>query len=130
MNKNLTEGVDFYYLEKDGTKFKIFTEKYLSERGFCCKNNCKHCPYGFRDKFSDSMDDFKKLIKEQHQILDKYITHYGKKKIFLEDNSTYAWGKNPELTSLFEGALKEIIKDIHVTYKEKDASFFITIELK
>lgn len=130
MNKNLIEGVDFYYLEKEGTTFKIFTEKYLSERGFCCKNNCKHCPYGFRDKFSDSMSEFKKMVKEQHEVLDKYITHYGKKKIFLEDESTYAWGKNPELISLFEGALKELIKDIHVTYKEKDASFFITIELK
>jgi hypothetical protein len=31
-----------YYLD-DG--FVVFTEKYHLKRGYCCKNNCKHCPY-------------------------------------------------------------------------------------
>ncbi len=26
----------------------VFTEKYLLERGFCCQNGCRHCPYGFK----------------------------------------------------------------------------------
>jgi len=35
---------DFYF-SKEG--YKVFTEKYLLKRGYCCKNNCKHCPYGY-----------------------------------------------------------------------------------
>ena len=27
--------------------YKCFTEKYPLKRGYCCKSNCKHCPYGF-----------------------------------------------------------------------------------
>jgi len=40
--KDLIEGED-YYMSEDG--YRIFTEKYLSERGYCCGNGCKHCPY-------------------------------------------------------------------------------------
>jgi hypothetical protein len=39
--KEFIKDVD-YYLE-DG--FVIFTEKYHKERGECCGNNCRHCPY-------------------------------------------------------------------------------------
>lgn len=41
----LIEGLDFYWVIKEGVKYKVFTEHYLSKRGFCCNNNCKHCPY-------------------------------------------------------------------------------------
>lgn len=130
-NKNLTEGVDFYYLEKDGLKFKIFTEKYLLKRGYCCKNNCKHCPYGFRNKFTESMEDFKRIIEENHPDIKKYISHYGKKKVFMEDDNTnLPWGKNPDLFPLFEGVLKSLIKDVKVTFNERDNYFFIEVELK
>ena len=37
-----------FYLSAEG--FIIFTEKYLLKRGYCCKNGCKHCPYGFDKK--------------------------------------------------------------------------------
>lgn len=37
----ITEGVDFYI--ENG--LYIFTEKYLKERGYCCSNGCRHCPY-------------------------------------------------------------------------------------
>ena len=43
--QNLIENLDFYFEERDGTKFKVFTEHYLSKRGFCCFNGCKMCPY-------------------------------------------------------------------------------------
>lgn len=23
----------------------VFTEKYHLKRGYCCKSNCRHCPY-------------------------------------------------------------------------------------
>lgn len=38
---------DFYYSDEG---YRIFTEKYLLKRGTCCKNGCKHCPYGFDNK--------------------------------------------------------------------------------
>jgi hypothetical protein len=43
--KKLTEGVDFYWVNVDEYRFKVFTEKFLLERGYCCNNTCKHCPY-------------------------------------------------------------------------------------
>lgn len=39
--KPLEEGID-YYLE-DG--LLVFTAQYLRERGYCCENDCRHCPY-------------------------------------------------------------------------------------
>ena len=45
----MEEGVDYYWVEKDGVKYKVFTEKWLLKRGFCCNNNCKHCPYKKKD---------------------------------------------------------------------------------
>ena len=41
---------DDYYLSKEG--YIVFTEKYHLKRGYCCKNGCKHCPYGFKRGFS------------------------------------------------------------------------------
>jgi len=48
--RELVENVDFVWDEIDGFKFKIFTEKFLLERGYCCGNNCKNCPYKKRIK--------------------------------------------------------------------------------
>ncbi|MEJ7736242.1 MAG: DUF5522 domain-containing protein [Chitinophagaceae bacterium] len=44
MKKKLVEGKDFYYNDEG---FMVFTEKYHLEKGFCCGNGCKHCPYDF-----------------------------------------------------------------------------------
>jgi len=38
----LVEGRDFY-LENG---LMVLTRHYLVARGFCCKNGCRHCPYG------------------------------------------------------------------------------------
>jgi hypothetical protein len=38
----LTEGED-YYFDKDG--LMVLTAKFLLDRGYCCKNGCRHCPY-------------------------------------------------------------------------------------
>ena len=35
-----------YYLDKNG--LLVFTEKYLTERGTCCGNGCRHCPYDYK----------------------------------------------------------------------------------
>src|SRR5690606_16940571 len=44
MKKDLIEGEDFYLSDRG---FRVFTEKYLLNRGYCCMSGCKHCPYGF-----------------------------------------------------------------------------------
>ncbi|HPB05262.1 MAG TPA: DUF5522 domain-containing protein [Prolixibacteraceae bacterium] len=38
----LKEGVDFYMNPKG---FRVMTEMYLRNRGWCCGNGCTHCPY-------------------------------------------------------------------------------------
>jgi Family of unknown function (DUF5522) len=40
----LTEGKDFYY-NKEGDL--VFTETCHLQRGICCGNGCRHCPYDF-----------------------------------------------------------------------------------
>jgi hypothetical protein len=40
----LIEGNDFYY---DAGHYMVLTEKYHLEKGFCCGNGCRHCPYNF-----------------------------------------------------------------------------------
>ncbi|MBC8152919.1 MAG: hypothetical protein H7Z72_08420 [Bacteroidetes bacterium] len=36
---------DFYYTAEG---FVVFTAAYHLKRGYCCKNGCRHCPYGFK----------------------------------------------------------------------------------
>lgn len=46
MEKNkLIEGIDYYFETVGEIKYKVFTEKYHKNRGFCCNNFCRHCPY-------------------------------------------------------------------------------------
>jgi biotin synthase-like enzyme len=42
MERQLKEGIDFYFNEKG---LMVLTESFHLKRGYCCKNNCKHCPY-------------------------------------------------------------------------------------
>jgi hypothetical protein len=34
-----------YYIENG---LYVFTESYHLKRGYCCKNGCRHCPFGFK----------------------------------------------------------------------------------
>ena len=43
----MKEGEDFYFNEAG---LMVFTEAYHLKRGSCCKNKCKHCPWGFGKK--------------------------------------------------------------------------------
>ncbi|MFT3740115.1 MAG: DUF5522 domain-containing protein [Breznakibacter sp.] len=38
----MAENVDFYL---DPRGYRVMTAKFLSERGYCCGNGCRHCPY-------------------------------------------------------------------------------------
>ncbi len=44
--ENFIEGIHFYY---DENNFLVFTEKYLLQRGNCCGNGCRHCPYNYKN---------------------------------------------------------------------------------
>jgi hypothetical protein len=34
---------DIHYYFENG--FMVFTEAYHLQRGYCCSNGCRHCPY-------------------------------------------------------------------------------------
>ncbi|MFZ5972093.1 MAG: DUF5522 domain-containing protein [Bacteroidota bacterium] len=36
------------FYEENG--FLVFTKQYHLQRGYCCQNGCRHCPYGFKKK--------------------------------------------------------------------------------
>lgn len=44
MKREWIEGED-YYVNKSG--FVVLTAKFLKDRGYCCGNGCKHCPYDY-----------------------------------------------------------------------------------
>ena len=48
-NKKLIEGRDYYF--EDG--LMVLTRRYLLERGYCCGNGCRHCPYDSEQKDLD-----------------------------------------------------------------------------
>lgn len=44
--KELIEKVH-YYINEDG--LIVFTEQYHLEKGYCCGNGCRHCPFAFEN---------------------------------------------------------------------------------
>ncbi len=42
--KDLIEGIH-YYINEDG--LIVLTEKYHLEKGYCCGNGCRHCPFAY-----------------------------------------------------------------------------------
>ncbi len=57
--KELTEGIH-YYINEDG--YIVLTEQYHLDKGFCCGNGCKHCPYKY-----ESVPEPKKSILLQEK---------------------------------------------------------------
>lgn len=47
MENKLIENID-YYLDEIGRM--VFTQTYHLKRGYCCGNDCKHCPWKDEDK--------------------------------------------------------------------------------
>jgi hypothetical protein len=45
MDRELIKNIDYYFDEQG---LMVFTRHYLLERGYCCGNGCRHCPYGIR----------------------------------------------------------------------------------
>jgi hypothetical protein len=50
-NKKIPIEEGDYYENEQG--YRVFTGQYHLKRGYCCKNGCKHCPYGY-DKKTDT----------------------------------------------------------------------------
>jgi hypothetical protein len=50
--KNKKDEKDFYI--ENG--LVVFTEAFLLKRGHCCKNGCRHCPYGFKKESNDKLE--------------------------------------------------------------------------
>jgi Family of unknown function (DUF5522) len=42
----LVEGIDFYF--ENG--LMVLTAHFLKKRGYCCGNDCRHCPYELAEK--------------------------------------------------------------------------------
>lgn len=54
MENNLKENID-YYLDELGRY--VFTEAYHLNRGYCCGNDCKHCPWKDDISFNDNKSE-------------------------------------------------------------------------
>jgi len=44
--KQWIEGIH-YYLNEEG--LMVLTEQYHLERGYCCGNGCRHCPFDYEN---------------------------------------------------------------------------------
>lgn len=44
MSKLQIEDEDFYF---DENGLMVLTKKYLLEKGYCCGNGCRHCPFNY-----------------------------------------------------------------------------------
>ena len=60
--KQLIEGTDFYYNEEG---LMVLTAKYHLERGYCCGNGCKHCPFNY-ERVSEPRRSFLISQKQEH----------------------------------------------------------------
>ncbi len=44
--KELLEGLHYYFNEEG---YIVFTEQYHFEKGYCCGNGCKNCPFQYEN---------------------------------------------------------------------------------
>jgi Family of unknown function (DUF5522) len=62
---NFIEGVHFYYTANN---YLVFTEKYHLQRGYCCGNGCRHCPYHYENV---PPEERKKLLSRERYDKDQ-----------------------------------------------------------
>lgn len=63
----MEEGVD-YYINENG--LYVFTEVYLSKRGYCCRNSCKHCPFGYCKQATPYFQQTTTLVAKKRPLRD------------------------------------------------------------
>ena len=68
MKQELIEGEDYAVNEKG---LVVFTAKYLLQRGYCCGNGCRNCPYDYaavpEPQRSDLLSGRNDLLPGAHQ---------------------------------------------------------------
>lgn len=52
-----------YYYDEDG--LLVLTEAFLLQRGTCCGNGCKHCPYNYDNVPEPMKSKFIKMREEE-----------------------------------------------------------------
>lgn len=50
-----------YYIENG---YYVFTEKYHLKRGYCCKNDCRHCPWNSKKDMKMAQKENQKGVKK------------------------------------------------------------------
>ena len=73
----MIEGIQ-YYKDPDGKW--VFTAAYHKERGYCCGNACRHCPYQY-EAVPEPVKTRLLLIKELSKIKSPNAIH-GKDELF------------------------------------------------
>jgi hypothetical protein len=58
---NLTEGEDYYFNEQGDI---VLTAKYHLEKGNCCGNGCKHCPYQYQNVSEPKRSELLSLVPD------------------------------------------------------------------
>lgn len=56
---NLIEGEEFYYSEEG---YIVLTEKYHLQKGSCCGNGCRHCPYQYQNVCEPKRSELLSLV--------------------------------------------------------------------
>lgn len=58
---NLVEGEDFYFNEQG---FVVFTAQYHLQKGSCCGNGCRHCPYAYENVDETKRSELLSLVPD------------------------------------------------------------------
>ncbi len=58
---NLVEGEDYYYNEQG---YIVLTQKYHLQKGFCCGNGCRHCPYDYENVSEPKRTELLSLVPD------------------------------------------------------------------
>jgi Family of unknown function (DUF5522) len=58
---NLVEGEDFYFNEQG---FVVFTAQYHLQKGICCGNGCRHCPYAYKNVDETKRSELLSLVPD------------------------------------------------------------------
>ncbi|HEY5465295.1 MAG TPA: DUF5522 domain-containing protein [Hanamia sp.] len=64
---NFIEGIHFYY----EYGLIVFTENYHLQRGYCCGNGCRHCPYNYENVLDEKMKELLKQKRNTRQQINK-----------------------------------------------------------
>jgi hypothetical protein len=62
---NLVKGEDYYFTEEG---FVVFTEKYHLQKGYCCGNGCRHCPYQYENVTGPKRNELLSLMPNDKKI--------------------------------------------------------------